>query len=216
MTSIKTHKLGIIIIIVGGLVLSSALVFLAWWNQWFFGGGADISKSLDIARSDISEAPLSAQKEQNGVVEPQDGSLPSDSNLPGWEGYAHPTLPFAFAHPKDLKPNAFEDGESEVVLLQGQDPNQEIQIIARPFDEPGPITVERIHRDIPKMVVDEPQTALVTDKKIPALLFWSSGGASLGKTRELWFVSDGYLYQVTARAEMDDVLAKMMETWRFE
>ena len=33
----------------------------------------------------------------------------------GWEGYAHPSLPFAFAYPKDLTPSAFTDGGAEIV-----------------------------------------------------------------------------------------------------
>jgi len=155
-----------------------------------------------------------------------------------WEGYAHPSLPFAFAHPKELVSNTFQDGESEIVLLQGSDPNQEIQIVARAFDEPfdpapfdsaqdeqgkpGPLTVERIKRDLPEMVIEEPQNALIGSAQIPALLFWSSD-ASLGRTREVWFVyperSRGvvsYLYQVTTKAENDDLLAGIMETWRDE
>ena len=132
-----------------------------------------------------------------------------------WEGYAHPSLPFAFAHPKELVSNTFQDGESEIVLLQGPDPNQEIQIVARAFDEPGPLTVERIRRDVPEMVIDEPQNVFIGSAQIPALLFWSSD-ASLGRTREVWFVQGEYLYQVTTKAENDELLAGIMETWRFE
>src|SRR3990167_1037450 len=143
----------------------------------------------------------------------------TQETLPGWEGYAHPSLPFAFAHSKELVSNTFQDGESEIVLLQGPDPNQEIQIVARAFDEPfdpaqgkpGPLTVERIQRDLPEMVIDEPQNVLIGPAQIPALLFWSESG-SAGRTREVWFVypeqsrgvQGGYLYQITGSAEMDE------------
>ena len=139
----------------------------------------------------------------------------TQETLPGWEGYAHPSLPFAFAHSKELVSNTFQDGESEIVLLQGSDPNQEIQIVARVFDEPGPLTVERIRRDVPEMVIDEPQNVFIGSAQIPALLFWSSD-ASLGRTREVWFVQGEYLYQVTTKAENDELLAGIMETWTFE
>jgi len=139
----------------------------------------------------------------------------TQETLPGWEGYAHPSLPFAFAHSKELVSNTFQDGESEIVLLQGPDPNQEIQIVARAFDEPGPLTVERIQRDVPEMVIDEPQNVLIGSAQIPALLFWSTDN-SAGRTREVWFVQGGYLYQVTTKAENDELLAGIMETWTFE
>lgn len=134
----------------------------------------------------------------------------------GWEGYAHPSLPFAFAYPKELTPVAFQDGEAEIVLLGGKKSGTEVQIVIRAFDESGPLTVERIQRDASEMAIDEPQNVLIGSARIPALLFWSNDGASVGKTRELWFIQDGYLYQVTASREMDETLAKIMETWRSE
>jgi len=146
----------------------------------------------------------------------QEPFLESDSEtLSDWEGYAHPELPFAFAYPKDLTPSTFADGEAEIVLLKGKEAEREVQIVIRAFDESGPLTVERIQRDLPEMVIDEPQNILIGPAQIPALLFWSEGG-SAGRTREVWFIQGGYLYQITGSAEMDETLAKMMETWRFE
>ncbi len=139
----------------------------------------------------------------------------STEALSDWEGYAHPSLPFAFAYPKDLTPSTFTDGEAEIVLLKGKEPEREVQIVIRAFDEPGPLMVERIQRDIPEMVIDDPQNVLIGPAQIPALLFWSEGG-SADRTREVWFIQGGYLYQITGSAEMDETLAKMMETWTFE
>ena len=154
----------------------------------------------------------------------QEPFLESDSEtLSDWEGYAHPELPFAFAYPKDLTPSTFVDGEAEIILLKGKEPEREVQIVIRAFDEPfdpaqgkpGPLTVERIRRDVPEMVIEEPQNVLIGSAQIPALLFWSESG-SAGRTREVWFVQGGYLYQITGSAEMDETFAKMMETWRGE
>lgn len=141
---------------------------------------------------------------------------PSTETLSGWEGYAHPSLPFAFAYPKELTPVAFQDDGAEIVLLGGKESGTEVQIVIRVFDESGPLTVERIQRDVSEMAIDEPQNVLIGSARIPALLFWSNDGASVGKTRELWFIQGSYLYQVTASAEMDETLAKIMETWRSE
>ncbi|KKT15095.1 MAG: hypothetical protein UV94_C0003G0026 [Parcubacteria group bacterium GW2011_GWC1_43_30] len=164
------------------------------------------------------------RKSSSDEHDEQEPFLLSDSEtLSDWEGYAHPELPFAFAYPKDLTLSTFADGEAEIVLLKGKEPEKEVQIVIRAFDESGPLTVERIQRDVPEMVIDEPQNVLIGSAQVPALLFWSEGG-SAGRTREVWFiypersrgVQGAYLYQVTASAEMDETLAKMMETWRFE
>ena len=45
----------------------------------------------------------------------QEPFSPTAETLSGWEGYAHPSLPFAFAYPKDLTPSAFTDGGAEIV-----------------------------------------------------------------------------------------------------
>ena len=66
------------------------------------------------------------------------------------------------------------------------------------------------------MAIESPQQALLgKDKNLPALIFFSSH-PSLGKTREVWFIRDGLLYQVTALAALDGELANIMGTIAFE
>ena len=184
------------------------IIFLVGFSLLLFALG--IYLSVQAGWWSGQESPQSVDSTGSPQVE-----LPADI-LSGWEGYAHPELPFAFAHPKDLTPSTFTDGGAEIVLLAGKEPGREVQIVASVFDNSGSLTVERIQKDIPGMAIDEPQNVLIGSARIPALLFWSNDGASVGKTRELWFIQDGYLYQVTASAEMDETLAKMMETWRVE
>ena len=179
---------------IAGLLIGLSLAILALRMYWQDG-------------QEWSQSVVSSNEETN--------STESTETLSGWEGYAHPELPFAFAYPKDLTPSTFADGEAEIVLLKGKEPEREVQIVIRAFDESGLLTVERIQRDIPDMVIEESQNVLIGSAQIPALLFWSESG-SAGRTREVWFVQGGYLYQITGSAEMDETLAKMMETWRFE
>jgi len=37
----------------------------------------------------------------------------------------------------------------------------------------------------------------------------------MNDTREVWFVKDGYLYEVTTYKELDSWLAQIMRTWKF-
>ena len=108
------------------------------------------------------------RKSSSDEHDEQEPFLLSDSEtLSDWEGYAHPELPFAFAYPKDLTLSTFADGEAEIVLLKGKEPEKEVQIVIRAFDESGPLTVERIQRDVPEMVIDEPQNVLIGSAQVP-------------------------------------------------
>jgi hypothetical protein len=37
----------------------------------------------------------------------------------------------------------------------------------------------------------------------------------MGDARELWFIRDGYLYEVTTYKPLDTWLADIMKTWQF-
>lgn len=127
--------------------------------------------------------------------------------------YVNPEPKFSFRYASGFTVSPMEDASGGTILVR--DPNgqkQEFQIHISMFDEPGPITAERILKDIPDMVIDAPQTVSVGGAS--ALTFLSQD-ASLGKTREVWFTQEKYLYQITAYAEMDEVLGKILETWKF-
>lgn len=134
--------------------------------------------------------------------------------------YTHPTYGFSFRYPEGFTVNSFSDESGETILVQKEGRVKEgFQIFISEFDEPGPITPERIHIDVPNMVVEEPQEVMIGGSGqglgVRALVFFSHD-PSLGRTREVWFVHGGYLYQVTARAEFDAELSKIMATFRFK
>jgi hypothetical protein len=37
----------------------------------------------------------------------------------------------------------------------------------------------------------------------------------MGETREVWFIKDGYLYEVTTYRELDSWLSQIMATWQW-
>lgn len=87
------------------------------------------------------------------------------------------------------------------------------QIFIMPFDEPGPITKERILIDMPDAIIDDPK--MVQINGIEAFLFFGED-EDLGRTREVWFANDGYLYQVSSWASFDEELSKIMRTFKFK
>lgn len=122
---------------------------------------------------------------------------------------------FSFEYPVSFTAGSLEEGKTgEVILVQkADDAKSAFQIFIIPFDEEGPITPERIRKDIPTMEINEPQEAIVGISKFTALIF-KSRDPQIGETREVWFAKNGYLYQVTAPMALDKEIAEMMKTWQ--
>lgn len=131
--------------------------------------------------------------------------------------YIHPDYGFIFRYPAGFTATEFSDDAGSTVLVRNPNAEkQEFQIYVSPFDEEGPITPARIQQDLPDMKIEEPMDAEVGEgEKFHALIFWSDA-PEFGRTREVWFSQRGDLYQITAYADADTVVAGVMETWKFE
>jgi len=138
--------------------------------------------------------------------------------------YVNQAFGFSFVHPEEVSVTEFADEDGTIVLAQ-KSGGESFQVFITPLDEPGPITAERIGKDLPNLAIEEPQEVTLggspTSTGIPALIFFSTQNDM--RTREAWFVwpddplrSGNYLYQVTAPEEFDGQLAKIMATFSFE
>jgi len=131
------------------------------------------------------------------------------------ETYRDAAFGFFFQYPSGYRiaTTTFGDG-GELVTVE-KDASIGFQIAVTPFDEPGPLTAERIRLDLPDMVIDEPQTVQVGgDTGVSGVAFFGDN-ADLGKTREVWFSHAGYLYQITTYATMEKEITKVMDSWQF-
>lgn len=187
---ISAHAAGIIVglLFVGGL-------------SWFLlgrDGTAETFKLLNPFGSSASDTSATA----SGLPEPPAGS----------SRYTHPARGFSFQYPEGFAVSSFEEGGGEMVLAEGGGTGNGFQIFIAPFDELGPITVERIRQDLPDIPIEEPQQTEISG--IPALAFVGSD-PSAGKTREVWFAENGQLYQVSAFLEFDEELSSILATFRF-
>jgi hypothetical protein len=161
-----------------------------------------------------------SEQHEDTQINGQDEALSDSSdgaplNVENFEPYAHPRLPFSFVYPKGLRVSSFvEVNGSEVLVFEGDGKRTGFQISVFAYDESGPLTPKRIHRDLPSIIIQEPQTALIGEPQTSALIFWSHD-AVVGRTREVWFIHGGMLYQVSSYAEFDPMLVRVMGTWRF-
>lgn len=169
--------------------------------------GAAPGKTSDVfGTSDVKEGTASNPLVQNGV-------------------YKNEKFSFSVAIPDDLKVTETNPDEfTTMVLAEAADARldssarqasqqRSFQIFIMPFDEPGPITKERILIDLPEATVDNPQPVSING--IDALLFFGKD-EDLGKTREVWFAHEGYLYQVSSYASFDEELSKIMTSFKFQ
>lgn len=149
----------------------------------------------------------------------------------GYKTYQNSVYKFSLKYPEKFGVAEFsEGGGAHTVLFQEQGGGGGFQIFISEFDESGPITSGRIKKDIPDMVIENPQSVILggrtsaggsTSQKLETLIFFSPD-SSLSKTREVWFIwpespqpNGNYLYQITSRAEFDAELSKIMATFRF-
>lgn len=145
------------------------------------------------------------------------------------ETYVHENPDFLLDYPQELEVEEYveEDGVKTVVFAHpGNEAAREVtdksgfQIFITPYEDKNNLTRERILEDLPEAVIEEPLVVIVNPsapeaERIEGLTFWSAS-PDIGRTKELWFVRDGFLYEITTYAHLDEWLGKIMDSWRFK
>ncbi len=85
------------------------------------------------------------------------------------------------------------------------------QILVFPYKEDY-VTEERFRMDIPSGSMENPQNILIDG--VPGTIFYSTD-ATLGETREVWFIHNGFLYEITAPKIFDPWLSEILLDFRF-
>lgn len=131
------------------------------------------------------------------------------------ENYHNAKHRFSFKYPSGfaVRESAVSGGESLTVENSSA---EGFQIYITPFDETGDITVERIKHDVPDLNVADPRPLLIGASSGKGLAFISDNPAWEGKSREVWFVYRGSLYQISTYARLDTLLQSVFGTWTFE
>ncbi|MEK7535793.1 MAG: hypothetical protein AAB590_02130 [Patescibacteria group bacterium] len=129
---------------------------------------------------------------------------------------------FSFNYPEGYKVREMQgDGPSRTLLLESTStslststsPTAGVQIVITPDETNTNITAEIIRQAIPDMKIENPEPFAVGSSS--GLAFRSDNPAFSGASREIWFTSGGYLYQISTYATNDELLKKMFDTWAF-
>ena len=132
------------------------------------------------------------------------------------ETYRNDKYQFSLTLPEGFKANEFTESNGvETIVLEDNAANG-IQISVSPFDEDlRELTPDMILEDIPDLAITDPQPVEIGQTH-QGLAFLSDNGAFDGSSREVWFVFNGHLYQISTYAHLDELLRTMFTTWRFE
>src|SRR3990167_10120897 len=134
---IKIFAAIIVVILAGGVVYYFAKnqnLALRTWNLEFWQSSNNQAPSSDIPSSN--------------------NQAPSSNNQ-----YKNDQFGFSFGYPEGFNISDFDDGGGKIILVKNvgssvsNNSDNGFQIFIAAFDEPGPITKERILKDIPDMVI---------------------------------------------------------------
>jgi hypothetical protein len=155
----------------------------------------------------------------NPAIQSGNNQNASPINADTTKTYSDPDYFFSFEYPGDLSfadlPGSNGGKEILVQKIEGGSKSAGFQMTITPFDEPDQVlTKERIQKDAPEVVVNNPQEAII-GQNLHVLIF-ESIDPGLGKTREVWMVRSGNLYQITAPFDFDSQLAGILKTWKFQ
>lgn len=129
------------------------------------------------------------------------------------EGYG-----FALDYPRGLVVKEFDEGRgSYTVVFQKPDEYLGFQVYITQ-NVGNTITGATIQRDVPSGVVNDlKEEDLIINggrTKVRAATFWSESPLA-GKTREIWMLHNGFIFEFTAYAGADDLLRGVLQTLVF-
>ena len=132
--------------------------------------------------------------------------------------YVNSTFRFSFKHPQSFTVTtvpAAGDGDGETILLvESGDKKVGIQMVISPYGADVDITAALIRADLPDIKIDDPQAVEIGSNRL-GLAFMSDSRVFGGRSREVWFVFNGNLYQISTYAEFDEFLKGLFGTWQF-
>jgi hypothetical protein len=134
--------------------------------------------------------------------------------------YQNPTYHFSINYPDGYTVSDVDDptASGNTVLIQDNSTNGDggIQIFISSYTDPDTnITPDFIAANAPDVTVNDPQEVHMSAGGGKGLAFESNNAAFGGASREVWFIYNGNLYQISTYLQYGNLLQTMMGTWKF-
>lgn len=120
---------------------------------------------------------------------------------------------FSINLPPGVDISDFPDSSGYMYLISQASQGSFAQIYITEFDETAELTLQRILKDIRDKQILNGKVLLLDGKKV---MSFDSEADGFGKTWEVWFVNNGYLFQIMTKAENRDKLENILTTWKFK
>jgi len=203
-----------ILTILIGLVVLGAVVF----GAMKYGKKAGVVSDMATTTSGVMEDGSSTDEATEPIPEVVPGvveKVNATTNTFTHKGYG-----FTLNYPSGMTTSNFREGSGEQIVFQNTKNGDWFQVYVTPWDETGDITATRIKQDLPDLLISSPQKAIIGPQQKqgigPHALIFLSNEKGLGDTREVWFVANGNLYQVTTYKRLDAMLGQVLSTLTFK
>lgn len=159
------------------------------------------------------KAQLEAQSSlQNAQVVGPVFAPPASKRPDGFLEYKNLLLRFDIFYPDYLAVREYDDGTSaSTITFESATGTRGFEIFVVPYGKDF-ISTEQFKKDAPSGVMNQPLDVIVDGTR--ATMFYGKN-AVMGDTREVWFIKNGYLYEISTYRNLDEWLSKIMETWKF-
>lgn len=188
-------------------IITSFLVVVA------VGGGIFLAtRSSEGAKQEVmAELELPAGAPTASVVE----STAMPAPPPGYAEYLNDFYGFSFFHPSAARITEYDEGGgAATITLENIDARRGLQIFIVPYADET-ISEERLLSDVPSGVIENIKYEQIGGEfTVPTVVF-DSRDTFLGETREVWFIYNGFLFEITTLEELSDWSRQIIETWRF-
>lgn len=187
--------------LVAGSVFALMLMIVA--GIFFWRGGLPNFSQLALSAgaydgTDIDGAPY---------IEPELKAVGENVLL-----YENREFRFSLLIPKGFEGKQYrEKGNAMSATFEEPESGRGFQIFVTPYGQPQ-VTRERFLMDTPSGVMDSPTDIVIGGAQ--ATMFFSKNPV-MGETREVWFIKDGFLYEVATYKELDEWLGNIMQGWKF-
>ncbi len=126
--------------------------------------------------------------------------------------YQNGTFHFSLIYPDNLHATEYKEVNG-ALTASFQDPstNQGFEVYVTPYSGKQ-IDKSRFLLDEPSGTFKEPTNVVIDG--VQATMFYGFNPI-MGDTREVWFIRNGFLYEVATYKSLDTWLGQIMQTWKF-
>jgi len=172
--------------------------------------------TLGYAVSNAPEQPTSENTESNStatMTATNTAALTAPRTAPaGYKEYYDAHYRFSLFYPESLTVQKFDEGGgAATIIFQNPGEAKGFQVFVVPYDGEQ-VSEERFRQDIPSGVRRNVQDVVVDGAKGAAFY---SADPILGETREVWFIKNGHLFEVTTLKVLEADLLEVLGTWKF-